>query len=107
MAASSTSRSNARLRGDRAEYQRALARAGDAGEHRQPALRDLDADVLEVVHARAVHADQAMAVGNVQRGRLRVRPGCDAHRPQDSLYHKLLRDRSNRAKITAMATSPA
>jgi hypothetical protein len=63
-----------RLRGDRAEHQRALARAGDAGEHRQPALRDLDADVLEVVHARAVHADQIVAVGNVQRRRLRVRP---------------------------------
>ena len=50
-----------RLRGDRVEHQRALARAGDAGEHRQPALRDLDADVLEVVHARAVHADQIVA----------------------------------------------
>ncbi len=57
-----------RLRGDRAEHQRALARAGDAGEHRQPALRDLDADVLEVVHARAVHADQVVAVGGVRRG---------------------------------------
>ena len=56
-----------RLRGDRAEHQRALARAGDAGEHRQPALRDLDADVLEVVHARAVHADQVVAVGGVRR----------------------------------------
>ena len=56
-----------RLRGDRAEDQRALARAGDAGEHRQPALRDLDADVLEVVHARALHADQVVAVGVVQR----------------------------------------
>ena len=63
-----------RLRGDRAEHQRALARAGDAGEHRQPALRDLDADVLEVVHARAVHADQVVAVGDVRRRRLRVRP---------------------------------
>ena len=51
-----------RLRGDRAEHQRALARAGDAGEHRQPPLRDLDADVLEVVHARALHADQIVAV---------------------------------------------
>ena len=61
-----------RLRGDRAEHQRALARAGDAGEHRQPALRDLDADVLEVVHARAVHADQIVAVGSVQRRRLRA-----------------------------------
>ena len=69
-----------RLRGDRAEHQRALARAGDAGEHRQPALRDLDADVLEVVHARAVHADQIVAVGNVRRRRLRVRPRGHAHR---------------------------
>jgi hypothetical protein len=29
-----------------------FARAGDAGEHRQLALRDLDAHVFEVVHAR-------------------------------------------------------
>ena len=53
-----------RLRGDRAEDQRALARAGDAGEHREPPLRELDADVLEVVHARPVHADQVVAVGS-------------------------------------------
>ena len=58
-----------RLRGDRAEHQGGLARAGDAGEHRQPALGDLDAEVLEVVLARAVHADQIVAVGNVPRGR--------------------------------------
>ena len=50
------------LGGDRIEDQRALARAGDAGEHRQPPLRDRDADVLEVVHARALHADQIVAV---------------------------------------------
>ena len=61
-----------RLRGDRAERQRALARAGDAGEHRQPALRDLDADVFEVVHARTVHADQIVPAGRVHRMRLRV-----------------------------------
>ena len=67
-----------RLRGDRAEHQRALARAGDAGEHRQPALRDLDADVLEVVHARAVHADQIVAVGSVRRRRPR-RPSWRGH----------------------------
>src|SRR6266700_1657180 len=72
-----------RLRGDRAEHQRALARTRDAGEHRQPALRDLDADVLEVVHARAVHADQIVAAGNVQRWRLRVRP---RHRVSKSAY---------------------
>ena len=62
-----------RLRGDRAEHQRALARAGDSGERRQPALRDLDADVLEVVHARALHADQIVAVGIPPGRRLRVR----------------------------------
>src|SRR4029453_11449692 len=56
-----------RLRGDGVEYQRALARAGDAREHRQPSLRDLDADVLEVVHPRALHPDQLVAVGFVQR----------------------------------------
>ena len=55
------------LRGDRVEHQRALARSGNAGEHRQPALRDLDTDVLQVVLARAVHADQIVAVDTVQR----------------------------------------
>ena len=74
-----------RLGGDRAEHQRALARAGDAGEHRQPALRDLDADVLEVVDPRALHADQAVAVGVVRGGRRRIRRGCDAHRSMQAL----------------------
>jgi len=60
--------------------QRALARAGDAGEHRQPALRDLDTDILEVVHARTLHANQIVAVGDVQRRPLRVRPRGHAHR---------------------------
>src|SRR5665811_1025249 len=68
-----------RLRGDRVEHQRALARAGDAGEHRQPALWDLDADVLEVVLARALHADEVVAVGMVQCRRLRVRRHGGAH----------------------------
>ena len=69
-----------RLRGDRVEHQRALARAGDAGEHRQPALRDLDADVLEVVHARAVHADQIVAV------RLRQTLACSRLRRDRSAF---------------------
>ena len=72
-----------RLRGDRAEHQRALARAGDAGEHRQPALRDLDADVLEVVHPRALHADQVVAVGDV---RAQARP-CPSSWPCSSCLH--------------------
>jgi hypothetical protein len=70
-----------RLGGDRVEHQGALARAGDAGEHRQPALGDLDADVLQVVLARAVHADQVVAVRKVERRRLRIRPRGHAHRP--------------------------
>ncbi len=65
------------LCGDRAEHERALARARDAGEHRQPTLRDLDAHVLEVVHARAVDADRVVAVGAVggRRALARLR-GC-------------------------------
>ena len=59
-----------RLGGDRAEHERALARARHAREHREPSLRDLEADVLEVVHPGAVHPDQVMAVGGVQ-GRFR------------------------------------
>ena len=49
-----------------------FARAGDAGEHCQPALRNFDVDVLEVVLAGALHADHLVVVGNVQRRRLRV-----------------------------------
>ena len=64
-----------RLGGDGAEHERALARAGDTREHRQPALRDLDADVVEVVHARAAHADQVVAV------RARRAGGVTAHPP--------------------------
>ncbi len=68
------------LRGDRVEHQRALARAGNTGEHRQPPLRDLDADVLQVVLARTVHADHVVAIGNVVRRRSRVCPRGPAHR---------------------------
>ena len=68
-----------RFRGDRVEHQRALARAGYAGEHRQPALRDFDADVLEVVHAGALDADQIVAVGSVRCSRRHDRRGL-AHR---------------------------
>ena len=69
-----------RLRGDRAEHQRALARAGDAGEHREPPLRDLEADVLEVVHARALHTDQVVAIRALQRWGRCVGGGGRAHR---------------------------
>ena len=48
-----------RLRGDRAEHERALARAGNAGEHGQPAFRDVEVDVAEVVLAGAADLDGA------------------------------------------------
>ena len=48
-----------RLGVERAERERRLARAGDAGEHDQRVARDVDVDVLEVVLARAAHADEA------------------------------------------------
>ena len=54
-----------RLRRDGAEHERRLARSRDAGEHRQPPLGDLDADVLQVVRARALDADQIVAVCGV------------------------------------------
>ena len=54
-----------RLRGDRAEYQRRLARPGDTSEHRQPPLGDLDADVLQVVHPCALDANQVVGVCGV------------------------------------------
>ena len=54
-----------RLRRDGAEHQRRLARSRDAGEHGQPPLGDLDADVLQVVLPRALDADQVVAVCGV------------------------------------------
>ena len=54
-----------RLRRDGAEHQRRLARSRDAGEHRQPPLGDLDADVLQVVLPGALDADQVVAVCGV------------------------------------------
>ena len=53
--------------GDGGEDQRALAGTRDAGEHGQPALRDLDAHVLEVVLPGAVHPDEIVAVSNAHR----------------------------------------
>src|SRR4029079_11729534 len=62
-----------RLGRDRVEHQGALARTRDAGEHGQPPLRDLDADVLEVVDARALNPDQVVLVrGLRRRGHLRL-----------------------------------
>ena len=54
-----------RLGRDGGEHQRALARTRHPREHRQPALRELDADVLEVVLPGALHADQVVGVGGV------------------------------------------
>ena len=55
-----------RLRGDRAEDQRALARAGHAGEHGEAPLRDVEADVAEVVLAGAADLDGAPVAGQGQ-----------------------------------------
>src|SRR5690606_24062083 len=54
-----------RFGGDGVEHQRALARARHAGEHRQAPLGYLDADVLEVVLARAVYAYEVVRIGGV------------------------------------------
>ena len=62
-----------RLRRDGAEHQRRLARSRDAGEHRQPPLGDLDADVLQVVLPGALDADQVVAVCGVLAGGGHVR----------------------------------
>ncbi len=55
------------LRGDGVEHERALAGAGDTGEDGEAALRDGEADVLEVVLARPLHADQVVAVGDMRQ----------------------------------------
>jgi len=51
-----------RLRGDGAEHQRGFPGSGDTREHRQAPLGDLDADVLQVVLARTLNADQVVTV---------------------------------------------
>ena len=69
-----------RLRGDRGEDERALAGPGHAREHREPPLGQLDGDVLEVVLARPLHADQVVAVGDLGCRRPGARPRRGAHR---------------------------
>ena len=64
-----------RFGSDGAEHQRTLARTRNAGEHREPALRDLHADVFEIVHPSALHADQVVGVGDVRFLRLRFLGG--------------------------------
>jgi hypothetical protein len=54
-----------RLGRDRAEHERALARPGHPGEHRQPALGDLDAHVLEVVFPGTMDTDQVVTVSDM------------------------------------------
>ncbi len=61
-----------RLRGDRAEDERALARARDAGDDGQAPLGDLDVDVAQVVLAGA---DDPQRVVAVCRGRVVRRSG--------------------------------
>ena len=54
----------------RAGDERALARAGDAGEHDEHAERDVDVDVPQVVRARPAHLQRALrrAHRRLQRG---------------------------------------
>ena len=77
-----------RFRGDRAEHQRALARARNAGEHGQPALRDVEADVLEVVLARAADLDGAPVAGQVSARRLLHELGDLCLRARGQLGHR-------------------
>ena len=62
-----------RLGRDRAEHQRRLSRSRDAGEHGQPAFGEPDADVLQVVLAGALDANEVMGVGGVRAGGGHVR----------------------------------
>src|SRR5690606_27366823 len=51
--------------GDRALDQRALARAGDAGDRDQHAERDVDVHVLEVVLVRAPDLERALRLAHL------------------------------------------
>jgi hypothetical protein len=53
---------------DRVERQRRLARARQAGDHHQLAARNVDVDALEIVLARATHADEVQLFGHGHRG---------------------------------------
>jgi hypothetical protein len=55
-----------------------LARSRHTREHRQPALGNLDADVLEVVDAGALDADEIVGVGSVLLG-IGESIGCLSH----------------------------
>ncbi len=89
-----------RLSGDGVEHERALAGAGDAGEHGQAAFGDLHADVLEVVDSRALHADQVMAVGGVRQGRAMVagRGQVHARHANEAIRHRPFRSMPSRRR---------
>ncbi len=90
-----------RLRGDRAEDERALARARHAGEHGQPALRDVEADVAEVVLAGAADLDRAPVAGQVSARRLSSRARRSASRPGGQLGHARTRPATSRRRRSA------
>src|SRR5207253_4424592 len=60
---------------DGGEDQRALAGSGNTGEHRQPALGDLDAEVLQVVLPGALHPDQVVTVSGPHSSQRSPRSG--------------------------------
>src|SRR5690606_27679228 len=68
-----------RFGGDRAEDQGTLARPRHPGEDRQPALRQVDADIFQVVLPRPVNADQVVGVSSV------LCIGLGGHRPFSQL----------------------
>ena len=66
---------------DGVESQRALARPRQPGQHHQLAARDVHADVLQVVLARAAHADEIQLFGHAVPGTLGAVGGCPAPPP--------------------------
>ena len=62
-----------RLGRDGAEHQRRLSRSRDASEHGQPPFGELDADVLQIVLAGALHANQVVGICWVRSGGGHVR----------------------------------
>ncbi len=86
-----------RLGGDGREHQGALARPGHPGEHGEAPLGQLDADVLQVVLAGPLDADQVVTVGDL-RGR-----GLRAGRHRASL----LRSGGCRDAAPAVVSRPA
>jgi hypothetical protein len=55
-----------------AEYERAFTRTRDSSEDGEPTLRDLKADVVEVVFASTLHPDYIVGISRVLAGGVRA-----------------------------------